>query len=163
MITFPPYIVIWIKNLDFIPYCIVVGLISFIGAYTISLGAEFFGINLEGQLNEYTTSIDLSMRGLLIIMFVAPIAETILLCAFVSLLIKSKLSNQQCCVISALVWGALHGLLAPIKFLTATWTFYLFSISYVFWKRKSLKKGLIAAAIPHIILNTLGMAIILLS
>jgi hypothetical protein len=155
-------VIVRLKKLSIIPYCVLCGLTAFFGALLIIGSAVMFGVDLESQMPEYPVNIDFTFNHVLVIGVVWPAIETVILITFLNILFKSRLSKHQCCIISAVLWGFLHGLFAPIKFLTALWTFYIFSISYCLWKKHGNKKAFIAAALPHIILNISSLALMLL-
>ena len=87
------------------------------------------------------------MRGLvavgLLVLF-APIVETLIM--GVGLLILLRLLPPTWAVIaSALAWGAVHSLAAPIWGLVIWWPFIVFSTLFVAWRNRSLA---LAFAIP---------------
>jgi len=155
-------IFIRLRKLSIIPYCVLCGLTASLGSLLITGSAIMFGVNLESQISEYAADVDLTFNQVLGIGVVWPATETVILITFLNILFKSRLTKHQCCIVSAFLWGLLHGLFVPIKFLTASWTFYIFSISYWLWKKHGCKKAFIAATLPHIILNSTSLILILL-
>ena len=61
--------------------------------------------------------------------------------------------------LSALIWGAIHGLLAPTRFAGTVWSFFVFSIAYLTWCELGRTRAFAASAIPHAILNLFVLAL----
>lgn len=87
----------------------------------------------------------------------APLFETFLLAAGLSLLWRLKPSRPLVASISALLWGLAHGLIAPLSFFGTVWGFFVFSCAYLAWRPTSFGNGYIAAAVPHALVNLAGM------
>jgi hypothetical protein len=155
-------IFIKLRRLSIIPYCLICGSIALLGSLLITGTTIMLGLDLESHIGEYGADINLTLNQVLGVGVVWPVIETAILTTFLHVLFKSKLTEHQCCIVSALLWGVLHGLLVPMKFLTASWTFYIFSISFWLWKKRGYKKAFIAAALPHIILNSAALVLMFL-
>jgi hypothetical protein len=79
--------------------------------------------------------------------------ETLLLAFVLNILsnwIKPKLPVAA---ISALLWGGLHGLYAPIWFFGTVWSFFVFSCAFLAWRERSFRAAFVAAALPHALVN----------
>lgn len=153
-------ILIKLRNLNLLIYCLIVGLLAISGAFFLLAITQLLGTDIETQLVVYSADFELNLGQFLAICIVGPVVETAILSVLLLILFKSKLTPHQCCIVSALFWGSLHGILAPIKFLTASWTFFVFSVSFWLWKKFGYKKSFLAAALPHIILNSVAYFLI---
>lgn len=83
----------------------------------------------------------------------APVLETMLLAAVVALCRLRIQSAIGVAFLAAILFGALHGVLAPLRFAGAAWSFFVFALMYQQWRPRSLKAGLLAAAVPHAMVN----------
>jgi hypothetical protein len=89
---------------------------------------------------------------------VAPILETFLL-AFGIRILRRFISNVVVvAATSALAWGALHGIVAPLWFFGTAWSFFVFSCAYLVWRERSFWHAFSAAAFPHSLINLSAMA-----
>lgn len=84
---------------------------------------------------------------------VAPVVETLLLAALVSLLQRSIRSPVLIATVSAIVWGSLHALVEVFWFFGTVWSFFVFTCAYLAWRRDSFRSAFIAACVPHILIN----------
>ncbi len=89
----------------------------------------------------------------------APVTETALLVALLLVLARTPLSATLNALLCALILGVLHGVLQGwFKFPMAAWGFYFFAQSFQVWKCISLPKAMLAALMPHVIVNATVMA-----
>jgi hypothetical protein len=144
-----------LRNLNFLTFCLVAGLLAITGSLFLVVIALLVEVDIDAQLVDYIPDIEFSLKVFWEICIMGPIVETAILSALLLVLFKSKLTLFQCCIISALFFGGVHGILAPIKFFTASWTFFIFSISFCLWKKFGYRKSFLAAALPHVILNSI--------
>ena len=93
----------------------------------------------------------------------APLAETWLLGVMLWPIRVVARKPFHAALIAALVWGALHGLLAWIRFFGSAWSFFVFSCAYLAWRRRSYRHAFIAAAVPHALLNATVMIFVALA
>jgi len=141
----------YLASLPLMAYCVVAGIVALAGSTGLCsvalLVAHALGFDTGlGDLPESPGLID----GFGTIIF-APLAETFLLVGGLS--VVSRLGRAVSCVASAIAWGALHGLLAPIQFFGTVWSFFVFGFGYLLWRRRSVKHAFAAAAVPHFLVN----------
>ena len=79
----------------------------------------------------------------LIVLF-SPIVETLIMGSVLLLLLKF-LSPTRAVIVSAIGWGMVHSIAAPIWGLIIWWPFLIFSTLFVAWRNRSL---LLAFAMP---------------
>lgn len=87
--------------------------------------------------------------------FIAPALETLLLVAGIHLIARFMRQWAGIALVSAVAWGLLHGLVAPIWFFGTVWSFFVFSSAYLAWRPVSAKSAFLAAALPHALLNAI--------
>lgn len=104
----------------------------------------------------FTTSVELAFYWILL----GPILETFLLAFIIFLIQKFVSSIYVVSFISACVWGMMHGYSEVGKFFGTIWSFYLFSLSYLWWKKRSLANGLYVACLAHIVLNSIVFSVL---
>ena len=100
--------------------------------------------------------IRLGAGGLIAVVVLAPVLETLLLAA---LALRSWLPIAA---VSAIAWGLLHGLVAPLWFFGTVWSFFVFGAAYIAWRPRSIGRALVAAALPHAFINFAVFAVIYL-
>ena len=84
---------------------------------------------------------------------IAPFFETLLLAAVLETLVKLTDRTTFVAIVSALLWGALHGAFGLLWFFGTVWSFFVFSCAYLGWRRHSFRHGFFAAALPHALVN----------
>ena len=90
----------------------------------------------------------------------APLLESLLLAAELELLRKLGLQGRWAAIVGAISWGLLHGLVAPIWFFGTVFSFYLFSAGYWRYRAISFEQGLLAAMLPHALVNATVMTLV---
>lgn len=101
----------------------------------------------------FKNSITISGFDFFGIIILAPVVETyllILLVLFLSKLIENKIIIS---IISAIIWGSLHGLSGITKIFGTTWTFFVLTLIYINWRSRSFKKAYFMTLVPHVLLN----------
>jgi hypothetical protein len=96
---------------------------------------------------------DVLTRNVWMTVLVAPFVETLVLALGLWLLSRITRQRQVIAIISALAWGGLHAWFHPLWFFGVVWSFYVFSLGYLAWRRVSYKHALGAAAVPHALVN----------
>ena len=141
-------------------YCITAGLVAFLGSAVVivtSWGiATALGIDVDLGSNSEQVSLG-SAFGMLVF---APVIETLLLIGLLKLLGRIGLSARTACVVSALLWGLGHGLLHPMRFFGSLWSFVVFGASYLSWRGEFPRSGFIAAAGPHLVVNSIALGLL---
>ena len=97
-----------------------------------------------------------------LIVIIAPLIETLILAGFF-LLIPRRLGLIKRAIISAIIWGILHALSAPVWFFGVVFSFFVYSCSYLVWRQKSFARGFVAAAVPHAVVNFLCCMILIIA
>ena len=92
----------------------------------------------------------------------APVVETYLLALILRGLLKATTRPLLAATASAVVWGAFHGLFAPLWFFGSVWSFFVFSCAFIGWQERSFKQAYIAAAVPHALINLTVIATVAL-
>lgn len=93
-----------------------------------------------------------------LIIVATPAVETLLLALILSILGRVIVSHRILATVSALIWGALHGSLAPFWFFGTAWSFFVFSAGWLAWRGRSWGHAFAAASIPHAFINLLVMS-----
>jgi len=82
----------------------------------------------------------------------APVVETLLLGGMLALM-PGRWSIPSRALLAGLLWGLLHGLVAPIWFIGTWFPFFVFSCCWMTWRRRSFRHAFAAAALPHALHN----------
>jgi hypothetical protein len=124
------------------------------------LSAEILGYDSSKLMGrDYSAN----LADFVLLVIGAPVLETLLLAFLMGILSRMFKRDIVIVTLSAVIWGALHGISGPLLFLPTAWAFFVFSSAFLVWKRKSIRAGLIAAAIPHALLNSMAMWFLLTS
>ncbi|MFC0676518.1 hypothetical protein ACFFGH_01465 [Lysobacter korlensis] len=97
---------------------------------------------------------DANLLDLFGLVVFAPLVETALLSALLAILGRFIRQRVWIATIAALVWGGLHGAVAPLWFFGTVWAFFVFAWSYLAWRPRSYWHAFAAAAIPHALQNS---------
>jgi hypothetical protein len=133
-------------------------LISFIPATVVS--AASFLIAPQAERPEFEGSI---VYTAISVMAVGPWIETLLMWPILRVLKFFGQTPNYLALSSALIWGTLHSLLYPIWGVVILWSFFVFSISFLEWEKKSKLKAVSVTAIIHMCQNSVGIILIALA
>ena len=100
---------------------------------------------------------DFAMRGatvFLLLFLFAPLVETLIMAAVLSLLARF-LSPTLAVLASAALWGITHSLQAAAWGLVIWWPFVIFSTLYMVWRERSVMAALGVATATHALQNLL--------
>jgi len=100
---------------------------------------------------------DFAMRGMtvfLLLFLFAPLVETLMMAAVLSLLARF-LSPTLAVLVSAALWGIAHSLQAAAWGLVIWWPFVIFSMLYMVWRQRSVIAALGVATATHALQNLL--------
>jgi len=90
---------------------------------------------------------------LIMLVLVAPVIETVLVALTAAALAGVFGTPGRTSIACGMLWGTIHAVVSPTRFLGSAWAFVILSISYLAWRPKSLGHGLLAAFIPHVLGN----------
>jgi hypothetical protein len=128
----------------------------------ILLGAavlEVLGVDLS---KHSPPELGLGAGDILGAVLAAPLLETALLTVGLAILSVFTRRKVIAAAVSAVLWGLLHGLIAPFWFLGAVWPFYVFSLCYLAWQPRSFGHGYTVALVPHVLNNAFAVAMVAL-
>lgn len=95
----------------------------------------------------------------LIVALLVPALKTLLIAGTMALVKRRESRMPKIALVSAIVWGALHGMSSPLSFLPTTLLFFGFTYGYLLWRQKSFKLAYLAAFIPHVLNNSLVLVL----
>ncbi|MCU6453480.1 hypothetical protein LPN01_05260 [Sphingomonas sp. A2-49] len=101
-----------------------------------------------------------SMKLFLIAGF-SPVVETLMMAGILSLLLRF-LGAWQAVVASAVVWGVLHSLAAPLWGAVIWWPFLIFSTLYVSWAPRGFWRAVGIVVAVHVLQNLFPALLIVL-
>jgi len=150
-------------------YCLMavpIALFPTLGLFVIACGIlSFIGVNVTELLLQRPSMVtDTSVIGLVFgsVIF-SPIVETFLLAGLLKVLSKASSRSAFIAAYAAIIWGGLHGLFGILWFFGTVWSFFVFSCSFISWRKLSFKQAFIAAAAPHALVNFIVVLVIVLS
>lgn len=129
--------------------------LGFAGSITLVCIALAGGmaLGLIQSMPESPAEMEITMGDFLGVVILAPVVETLLLGAILGPLRKTGWPPAAVAMLSALIWGGLHGLLAPFWFFGTVFSFFVFSSVWLTWRARSLRHAFLAAMLPHAINN----------
>lgn len=118
----------------------------------------FFGVDVASISPSGTIATPGAVFGSIVF---APIVETFILAYMLTVLSSSSLHRFWVVVIAAICWGCFHAIFGRLWFFGTVWSFFVFSCAYLVWRPVSSQKAFLAAALPHALINSLVMMLLL--
>jgi hypothetical protein len=133
-------------------YILRTGLISLVPSLIIALILGLTGVITEDTGPEFQGP----ALGLLIgLVVISPPLETLLMGGGIWILSFITKRQVRLAVMSAFVWAGVHSLIAPAWGLGVIWPFFVFSCSYLSWRRRSLWRAILVTSCVHAFQNIL--------
>jgi hypothetical protein len=95
------------------------------------------------------------------LLIVSPWIETLLLWLGLNLIQRFTEATIRIAVASAVVWAILHSLAAPVWGLCIIWPFYVFSVSFLEWRKVSRWRAVWVTALIHMLQNAIPTIVLL--
>ena len=96
---------------------------------------------------------EITQGTILLFVLFAPFVETLIMAAFLELMLRLKLPPALAIVLSAIGWGAAHSAAAPAWGLVIWWPFLIFSTLYVTWSKRSIAGAVLLVTAVHALQN----------
>ena len=90
----------------------------------------------------------------------APVVETLLLALLIEGLCELSQRAIFIAVVSAVLWGILHGAFGALWFFGTAWSFFVFGCAYLHWHKQSFGRAFVAAAVPHALGNATAYSLL---
>ena len=133
-------------------YILRTGLISLAPSLVIVLILGVTGVVTEETGPDFKGSALGLLFGLVI---VSPLLETLLMGGGLWILSFITKRPIRLAVISAFIWAGVHSLIAPAWGLGVVWPFFVFSCSYLSWRRRSWWHAILVTSCVHAFQNIL--------
>jgi hypothetical protein len=139
-------------------YALLMAVISFVPSIVLSFGLGAAGVMTEEsgpELGGFGPGIDFGM-----IVLLSPVVETLLMGVILKALSFVSRRRYVLAAMSCGVWAGLHSLFSPAWGLVVFWPFFVFSCSYLAWRRRSWRHAVCVTSLVHMLHNLLpGLAI----
>ena len=145
----------YINTQGLLKYCFIISVIVTIGSISLLAVSYVIITFIFPQYLDYgdASPID-SLLDKAFVIVIYPVIETFMVVVVLKFLRLFDMRFAYICLLSGLFFGIIHGLNMPGSFLSATWSFYVYSMSYLcFLKKSNFINGFIAAMIPHMFEN----------
>lgn len=96
------------------------------------------------------------------VLVVSPWGETLLMLPIFWVLKRFVVKPTSLALGSAACWGMLHAIVTPTWGLVVAWPFFVFSVCFLAWQRRSRKLAIIVTSLIHTFHNLLP-AVVLIS
>ena len=93
----------------------------------------------------------------------APVTETLALALLIVALSRLSQRTLFIAVVSAILWGSLHGTFGALWFFGTAWSFFVFSCAYLHWRKQSFGRAFLAASVPHALVNATAISCLALA
>lgn len=135
-------------------FCLQTSLITSLGAMGIVLLARIFALMLGvNDVHTVPEKSEVDCKYFIIMVFLAPIVETIVLSLLIKLAAMVFARKVTICFISAVFFSTLHGMDEINHILGPFILFFVFSYSFVLWRTHSYRYAYISACVPHMLNN----------
>ncbi|RJQ56593.1 MAG: hypothetical protein C4521_00210 [Actinobacteria bacterium] len=95
-------------------------------------------------------------------LIVSPFIETLMMIPILALLRRAIPGEPLIAAASALVWAGLHSLLAPAWGLGVVWGFFVFSMCFIAWRKRSLGNAILMTSTLHLAHNLPSIILLVL-
>ena len=137
--------------------CVEIWLIAFVPTLALfGLGFCLVSIGFKVELIDPHSP---TLTSAIQLLFAAPLVETLVLMILVKLLALATIQPFYIAVVVASVFGVTHGFTSSLMFLSALWGFFILTIAYLQWRKRSRWHGFCAASVPHALANASFLAI----
>jgi len=148
----PRLICLLFNNISIWKYILRAGLISLVPSVIIAIILGMTGVITEDTGPEFEGS---ALGLLFTLVIFGPLLETLLMGG--GLWILSFITKRQVllAIISAFIWAVMHSLFAPAWGLVIIWPFFVFSCSYLAWRKRSWWHAILVTSCVHAFQNIL--------
>ncbi len=140
-----------------LPYALKAWVLALLPSLALSLA--LLAISPDAEAPEFAASGP--MLAFLLVVF-APVVETLLMTPPL-LLLARLLGPGPAVVASAIGWGVLHSLAAPVWGFIVWWSFLILSIALLNWRSKGLLRAMLTVTAIHALQNSVPAALLLLT
>ncbi len=131
-------------------YALRAGLISFLPSIVIVVILASSGIMTEETGPTFEGN---PLFVLLMVVLIGPPMETFLMVPILWALSFVSKRDVPLAAMSACIWAVFHSLLAPAWGLGVIWPFFVFSCSYINWRRRSFWRAILVTSCIHSLQN----------
>ncbi len=99
-----------------------------------------------------------------LLVIVSPVVETLMMSFVLFILSRFMKKKVTLAMVSAVLWGLLHGLDSPVWGVHVLWPFFVFSCAYLTWRQKSWFHAVWVTCCIHALQNlvpSLGIVILM--
>jgi len=147
-----PLFLLFDNNVSMHKYVLRAGLISLLPSMAIAIVLTASGIMNEERRPTFEGD---PLLVLFLMVLVSPPLETFLMAPILRVLSLLTKREIPLAAMSACVWAGLHSLAAPAWGLGVIWPFFVFSCSYLHWRRRSFRAAILATSCVHLLQNLL--------
>mgnify|MGYP001217207214 CR=1 FL=1 len=141
-------------------YILRTGLISLLPSLFIAMILGVSGIITEETGPEFKGS---SIGLFIWLVIIGPPLETLVMGGGLWILSFITKRPVRLAIISAFIWATVHSLIAPAWGLGVIWPFFVFSCSYLGWRRRSWWRAILVTSCVHAFQNTLPTIVLIVT
>ncbi len=143
-------------------YVIRMWLIAFVPSVAIAFLLHATGVLTESNEPDLGAGLPPAVMFLAIVV-ISPVVETLLMCVVLKLLSFITKRRYALAVMSCLIWAGFHSLASPPWGLSIVWPFFIFSCSYLGWRRRSWWHAVLVTSWIHAMQNLLPGILLLVA
>ena len=133
-------------------YILRTGLISLVPSLIIVLILGLTGVITDQTAPKFKGS---AISLFVMMVIIGPPIETLIMAGVLWILSFITKRQVRLAIFSAIVWAVIHSLLAPAWGLGVIWPFFVFSCSYLAWKKRSWWHAILITSCVHAFQNFL--------
>lgn len=151
------------QPLEYRRYIIAMWAISFFPSVLLSILLAAVVPNIEESMPDFDVPHIHPLAKFVSIVVISPIVETLLMAAGIYLTARVVRSPWRVALVTGVLWGGLHSLMAPAWGLIIWWPFFVFACAWITWRRRSWSAAFGAVAAIHALQNFVPGLLLLLN
>jgi hypothetical protein len=140
------------NNISIWKYILRTGLISLVPSLVFVLILGLSGVITEDTGPEFEGS---AVSLFVMMVIIGPPIETLIMAGVLWILSFITKRQVRLAIFSAIVWAIFHSLIAPAWGLGVIWPFFVFSCSYLAWRKRSWWHAILVTSCVHAFQNFL--------
>lgn len=146
-------------------YCLLISALAIPISIFLTYACEYITHLIGFYPKAYMSTVNqngnaLNSFGIVEAVIISPIIETFLLALLIKIVSFFIKKNIYIATLSAVIWGAVHGLFGLVWFFGPAWGFFILSCGYLGWEKKGFWRAFSICLVPHIFNNIIGSLVV---
>ena len=140
------------NQISILKYILRAGLISLVPSLIFVMILGFTGVITDQTAPKFKGS---AIELFVMMVIIGPPIETLIMAGVLWILSFITKRQIRLAIFSAIVWAVIHSLIAPAWGLGVIWPFFVFSCSYLAWRKRSWWHAILVTSCVHAFQNFL--------